>query len=83
MTEFKVGDFYEDSKNVFQGGFYLLLSLDYELDIKGYGWRSAYFSFYTEGEFKGASEKILLDVDIERLVKMGNIRNLLNIKTHD
>lgn len=77
-TNFGVGEFYKDENNCFQGGYYLLLSYDYEKDIKHWAWRAAYFPFYIDNKgFKGACIKTLLDDDIEKLVQINKLDKLL------
>ena len=73
MEKLTVGGFYEDKNDSFQGGFYLLLSYDYEKDIECCAWTAAYFPYRLKGGFKGASIKCLLEEDIEKLVSLGNL----------
>jgi len=74
----EVGQFYEDKDKSFQGGHYLLLSYDYEKDIKCCAWKAAFFPFRLKnGGWKGASIKTLLDEDIERLVLLGGLNIFL------
>jgi len=72
-----VGDFFQDRNDSFQGGYYLLLSYDYEKDIECYAWKAAYFAVLVEAKgFTGACIKTLLEEDIGRLVSLGNLEKL-------
>lgn len=77
-TTHKPGDLFHDKNNTYQGGYYLLLSYDFEEQINNWAWVVAYFpTFDPIFGFKGAIIKFLFNGDIEKLVLVNRLAKLL------